>query len=108
MSRRDAILGILLWPAVAALSGCPYLRAKSVPVSCEAMCYVPCTGARGDTGVRWQAGTPPTADDWDALAGEVVPALADKLRTCELRRAACATCLRRLGEAGVIVQGAAP
>lgn len=103
--KRDAILGILLGLAVVGLSGCSHLRAKPVPVSCEAMCYVPCTGTQGDTGVRWQAGTPPTADDWDALAGEVVPALADKLRTCELRRAACATCLRRLGEAGVIVQG---
>jgi hypothetical protein len=84
------------------LAGCSHLRAKPVPVACDAMCYVPCTGARGDTGVRWQTAAPPSAADWDVLAGEVVPALADKLRTCELRRQACTTCLRDLQRAGII------
>lgn len=72
-----------------------------VPAGCDAMCFAPCVGADGDTGVRWEA-DPADPGAFDALGGDVTPALAGKLRTCELRRRACAECLQRLDKHGVI------
>lgn len=70
---------------------------------CNAICYKPCTGENDDTGVRW-AGNPSDANAWDALAGEIVPALSEKLRACEQRRKSCVQCLDRLESNGVIRQ----
>lgn len=68
---------------------------------CDAMCFVPCVAENGDTGVRWD-GTPTDPAMFDALATEVTLPLADKLRTCELRRRACVQCLQRLQREDVI------
>ena len=84
------------------LSGCAAApSAGPVPALCDARCLAPCVGKHGDTGVRWEA----TADDpaaFDALGESVIPALAEKLRGCELHRQACEQCLRRLDKRGVI------
>lgn len=85
------------------LAGCPLQRAEPVPAQCNPICFLPCT-SDGDPGVRWEA-DPNSAEAWDALAGEVVPALTDKANTCELRRKACDQCLRRLDQAGAIELG---
>lgn len=73
----------------------------TVDAHCDSICFMPCVGEDGDTGVRWE-GDPQDARTFDALGGEVVPALGEKLRTCEVRRKACATCLQRLEREGVI------
>lgn len=84
------------------LSGCAAApSAGPVPALCDARCLAPCVGRQGDTGVRWKA----KADDpaaFDDLGETVIPALAEKLRGCELRRHACEQCLRRLERRGVI------
>lgn len=85
-----------------ALAGCVSgPRAGAIPALCDARCFASCVGEHGDTGVRWEA----AADDpaaFDALGASVIPALAEKLRDCELRRRACDQCLRRLHQRGVI------
>jgi hypothetical protein len=73
----------------------------AVDAHCESICFMPCVTEDGDTGVRWDA-EPGDAAAFDALGGEVVPLLGEKLRTCEVRRRACATCLERLEREGVI------
>lgn len=88
------VLSLAAWPSCSRLT-------RPVPALCSPICMTPCTGADGDTGVRWSA----AADDpaaFDGLAGDVVPALADRLRVCEVRRQACEQCLRRLDKARVI------
>jgi hypothetical protein len=92
----------LLVIAVLALASCDeFRRPEPVPAQCDAMCFEPCVGKGGDTGIRWEAdATDPAA--LDALGGEVVPALAEQLRTCEVRRKACVQCLERLDKHRVI------
>lgn len=70
-------------------------------LACDAKCFAPCTGTDGDTGIRWD-GSPVDARMWDVLAGEVVPQLADALRECEVHRKACAQCIQRAKDAGVV------
>lgn len=74
---------------------------RRVPAQCNEICFLPCVSADGDVGIRWEA-DPLKPDAWDALGGVVVPALADKLRTCEVSRHACVQCLQRLDKAKVI------
>jgi hypothetical protein len=73
----------------------------AVDAHCDSICFVPCVGDGGDTGVRWE-GDPQDPHAFDALGGEVVPVLGEKLRTCEVRRRACAQCLEHLQHEGVI------
>lgn len=96
---RPVIAALLL--AIALLTGCSTRAARrpAIPAQCEAMCFVPC---KDD--VRWNA-DPNDPGAWDILAGEVVPALRDKLATCEVRRKACEQCLQRLDKAKVIDLG---
>ena len=94
------LLAVLIVLCFAAWPSCSRLT-RPVPALCSPICMTPCTTADGDTGVRWSA----AADDpaaFDGLAGDVVPALADRLRVCEVRRQACEQCLRRLDKARVI------
>jgi hypothetical protein len=91
----------------AAIAGCTTVG-KLVPrapvlAQCDALCTTSCLAPDGDTGIRWD-GTPVDAKAWDALAGETVPALTDKLRTCERHRKACTQCLDRLEQQKVITQ----
>jgi hypothetical protein len=97
------VLLMLLVLATAGFGSCGVRKDAPPPVvaQCDAMCYLPCVDEHGDTGVRWE-GEPDKADTLDALGGEVVPQLAEKLRTCETRRKACALCLDRLQHEGVI------
>lgn len=90
--------------AVFLLAACSR-NTRPVPAQCNPICFLPCVAANGDAGVRWEA-VPSDPAAWDALGGEVVPALADKLRVCEVRRLACEQCLRRLDDAKVIQLGA--
>lgn len=85
-------------------ASCTPLERGAVPAECETICFMRCTNEAGDTGVRWRS-EPETADAWDALGGEVVPALAERVRICETRRTACVQCLRRLHRAEVIDLG---
>lgn len=90
------VTGALMLPGCAAAPS-----AGPVPALCDARCLAPCVGRQGDTGVRWEAkANDPAA--FDALGETVIPALAEKLRGCELRREACEQCLRRLEKRGVI------
>lgn len=74
---------------------------KRVPAQCNQICFLPCTTADGDVGVRWEADpTDPAA--FDALGNQVIPALTGKLLQCEVRRKACAQCLQRLDHEKVI------
>ena len=93
-----AVLAIIA--AVLLLAACSR-NTRPVPAPCNPACFLPCVAANGDSGVRWEA-DPNGPAAWDVLGGEVVPALADKLRVCEVRRLACAQCLRRLEKAKVI------
>lgn len=68
----------------------------------ETLCRNPCVGEDGDTGIRWD-GTPTDPAAFDALLGDVIEPLGEKLRTCEERRRSCVQCLDRLREAGVIL-----
>ena len=86
------------------LAACTHVPARPVPAQCNVLCFDPCTGQDGDTGVRWEAG-PSDAEAFDTLGGAVVPALAQRLRQCDVRREACVQCLRRLDEAGAIDLG---
>lgn len=74
---------------------------KRMPAQCNQICFLPCTTADGDVGVRWEA-DPIDPAAFDALGEEVIPALTEKLRQCEVRRKACAQCLQRLDKAKVI------
>lgn len=74
---------------------------RPVPAQCNQICFLPCVAENGDSGVRWEA-DPYNPAAWDDLGGEVVPALADKLRVCEVRRQGCEQCLKRLDKAKVI------
>lgn len=88
--------------AVFLLTGATCSRStRPVPAQCNPICLLPCVAENGDSGVRWEA-DPSDPAAWDALGGEAVPALADKLRVCEVRRQACVQCLRRLEKAKVI------
>lgn len=93
--RTVVVLAALL------LAGCSTQPVRPVPAQCNPLCLLPCTGANGDTGVRWEA-EPTDPDAWDVLAGEVIPSLVERERVCEVRRNACAQCLQRLDKAGVI------
>jgi hypothetical protein len=73
----------------------------AVDAHCDSICFTPCVDAKGDTGVRWE-GDPQDPGAFDALGGDVVPQLTEKLRTCEVRRRSCAVCLERLQREGVI------
>lgn len=102
MNVQPVVVVALLVVLAGCASGPP---AGAIPALCDARCFAPCVGERGDTGVRWAS----AADDpaaFDALGESVIPALAEKLRDCELRRRACDQCLRRLRQRGVIeIQG---
>lgn len=82
------------------LAGCTQ-HLQRVPAQCDVMCFRPCVDAGEDTGVR-VAADPGAADAWDNIGGDVVGQLADKLRTCDVRRKACEQCLRRLDAKNVI------
>ena len=87
----------------ALLAACDeFRRGEPVPAQCNAMCFAPCVGEDGDTGVRLRA-DPENAEAWDELGGEVIGALATKLRACEVNRKACDQCLQRLEKRKVIV-----
>ncbi|MFE3969031.1 hypothetical protein [Stenotrophomonas sp. YIM B13575] len=86
--------------ALMVLAGCTQ-HLQRVPAQCDAMCFRPCVDAGEDTGVRVTA-DPAAADAWDNIGGDVVGQLADKLRTCDVRRKACEQCLRRLDAKNVI------
>lgn len=88
--------------AVFLLTGATCSRStRPVPAQCNQICFLPCVSENGDSGVRWEA-DPNKPNAWDGLGGDVVPALADKLRSCDVRRQACVQCLRRLDKAKVI------
>lgn len=92
----------LLLAAVLLLPACDeFRRGEPMPAQCNAMCFQPCVGEDGDTGVRWEA-DPADPAALDGLGGEVIPALTEQLRTCELRRKACHQCLQRLDKQKVI------
>lgn len=86
---------------------CQRRAAVPVPAQCNAICFSPCVDASGDTGIRWEA-DPNDPAAFDALGGDVTPALSDKLRTCDKRREACVQCLRRLDDRRVIRLGDRP
>lgn len=97
MSRMAVIVVSAL---LLASTACTRLT-RPMPALCNAMCFAPCTSTTGDTGVRWEA-APEDPAAWDDLGGNVAPALADKLRVCEVRRQSCQQCLQRLDKAGAI------
>lgn len=91
----------LLCTSVMVLTACGSVRFGRFDAHCDAMCFQTCTGKDGDTGVRWDV----KADDpaaWDTLGDDVTSQLASQVRTCEVRRQACAQCLQRLQDAKVI------
>lgn len=98
--QRPTSVRALIIIAVLLLAGCASNATRPVPAQCNQICFLPCT-TDGDPGVRWEA-DPESSGAWDQLAGEVVPALTDKLRQCDVRREACVQCLKRLDKAGVI------
>lgn len=91
---------IVILLAALVLAGCNSAANLPVPAQCNPLCFQPCTVGT-DTGVRWEA-NPADPAAWDALAGDVVPELADKLLACETHRQACGQCLQRLDKARVI------
>jgi hypothetical protein len=102
MKLRILVLAVAL-PCIAGWS-CSTAPAKPGPVDpeCDLAGFVACTTEEGDTGVRWE-GDPNQAGTIDALGEAVIPALSEKLRTCETRRKALAQCIQRLEDQKVIV-----
>lgn len=86
-------------------ASCTSLQRGKMPAQCEAICFIPCTDADGDTGVQWLSDSN-TPQAWDDLGGDVLPELAKRVRQCEVSRTACVQCLRRLHRAEVIDLGA--
>lgn len=101
MIRLALIVALVL--VTCGFDSCGQVRDQraTVDAHCDSICFMPCIAANGDTGVRWD-GDPQASAAFDALGGDVVPALTEKLRTCEVRRRACAVCLQRLEAEGVI------
>lgn len=77
------------------------IRPEPPTLSCPDICKVPCVAENGDTGVRWEA-DPADPDAFDDLAGNVIDALTQKLRRCEVSRATCHKCLNNLRDQGII------
>jgi hypothetical protein len=94
--RIAAVLVVLL------LAACKEQAAKPEPPAngCSSLCFTPCVEKDGDTGLRW-VGDAYASETWDALSEGVTVTLADKVRECERRRAACHMCLDRLSNEGV-------
>lgn len=89
------LLALLL---VLLLSGATCQRRPDLPIpaNCNAMCFVECKSQ-----AKWE-GDPESAEAWDSLAGDTLPASRDETRTCEVRRNACEQCFKRLEDAGVL------
>ena len=88
--------------ALMLLAGCTQ-HLQRVPAQCDAMCFRPCVDVGEDTGVRVTADPAAAANGAGGnIGGKVVGQLADKLRTCDVRRKACEQCLRRLDAKNVI------
>lgn len=89
------------------LSGCGkrevYVPSPPVEAKCAAICYEPCVGDKGDTGIRWD-GTPTSPAAFDDMDDRVIPGLAEKLRQCDTRRKACVKCMDALEAEKVIIQ----
>jgi hypothetical protein len=85
------------------LFGCgkEYVRPEPVNANCSSKCFEPCVKEDGDTGLQWTA-DPNDASAWDAMYDEVTNPLAQMLRTCEVRRRSCVTCLQNLKDEKVI------
>lgn len=102
-----SIIAVLLLAVAVLLAGCgamdQFVKRNAIPSQCNAICYTLCVKENGDTGIRWIGEyTDPNA--WDNLGRDTTTEIADKLRVCEQRRAACVQCLNRLEEQKVIVQ----
>ncbi len=109
MVRLARTVGIvILLVALFLATGCKgnkpdQMRTPAVEAKCDALCYTPCVGKDGDTGVRWE-GDPNRSDTIDALDNSVVIQLAKKLRSCDINRKACVKCLDSLEQQKVIIQ----
>jgi hypothetical protein len=100
------VVGVLCFVLAVLVAGCAptrgtFVRPAPIAAGCHPACYQPCIGEDGDTGIRWD-GSPTDPAAFDRLTEEVLPALVEKLRTCEQRRKSCDVCLTRLDDAGVI------
>ncbi len=72
-------------------------KPEPVFAHCAPECYQPCTTEK----IRWTA-DPNDSSAWDALVNEVTLPLIDSVKTCDVRRQACATCLNNLERRGII------
>jgi len=80
--------------------GCSSTPKLPIDAQCSPLCKEQCPTA-AQAGVTWAA-DPEDPAAWDALGGDVVPALVDLNAQCEVRRRACEQCLQRLDRAGLI------
>lgn len=96
---------IFLLLVSAALTGCGLFpqryKPQAVPAQCDSMCYAPCVGKDGDTGVR-VTGDPNDASTWDEIGELLASAFREKLESCDAHREACVKCLQRQQKAGVL------
>lgn len=100
------LVGVAVLLAAFLMSGCnlkQYIKREPIPSQCNAICYTPCVGEDGDTGIKW-VGSYTDPAMWDKLNKDVLFPLVQKLRVCDTRRDACVQCLNRLEEQKVIVQ----
>lgn len=90
---------------VVVLSGCGLIpqryKSEPVPAQCDAMCYVPCIGKDGDTGIRVE-GSPYNAQTWDEIGELLSGPVREKIEQCDVRRESCVKCLQRLNKEKVI------
>lgn len=84
------------------LTGCGgirnWIKPPPVPATCASECFAPCDTTRP----LWEPVNPEDPAAWDDIRPQVVEPLVKNLRTCEVRRRACESCLRRLEQAAVI------
>lgn len=79
-------------------------QAPPVPAQCAAQCTASCLPAAWP---RWE-GDPDDPTTWDRLASDVLSPLRDAVEVCDVARATCVACLRRLERAHIICGVAEP
>jgi hypothetical protein len=94
---------VVIVAALLLATACRSTPKLPIAAQCNPLCSVKCT----TDGIAWTA-DPASAEAWDELGGEVVPALVGRVQACEVSRSACEQCLNRLDAAGVITQGSKP
>lgn len=74
---------------------------EAIAANCAAKCFEPCLDGK-DTGIR-VTGDPEDPRTQDEINSDVIDALVDKLRKCDLEgRGSCVKCIENLKAEGVI------